>query len=75
MKITIEIPIELEQDLICQSKQENILLQDLILQALHQLAQSPITNEQWLESVLSHEGIPDFPAFETYRDELMHHTR
>ena len=26
---------------------------------------------QWPEAILLYEGIPDFPAFESYRDELL----
>jgi hypothetical protein len=28
------------------------------------------TNSQWSDIILSHQGFPDFPAFESYRDEL-----
>lgn len=72
MQITIDIPQELEQDLIRQAAQSNIPLQILIIQALRQLAQSaPETTAQWSNIVLSYEAEPDFPAFESYRDELL----
>ena len=33
---------------------------------------SPLNQvSQWPETVLSYEGSPDFPAFETYRDQLL----
>lgn len=72
MKITIDLPPDLEQDLIRQAEQSNVTLQTLILQALRQLAQPPsVFTSQWPESVLSYQGILDFPAFESYRDELL----
>jgi len=72
MQITIDLPPVLEQDLMRQAAQSNVPLQVLILQALRQLAQTmPNSNAQWSEDVLSYEGLPDFPAFESYRDELL----
>jgi hypothetical protein len=71
MQIMIDLPQDLEQNLIRQATQSNIPLQTLILQALHQLAQAaPSSASQWSDTVLSYSGIPDFPAFESYRDEL-----
>jgi hypothetical protein len=72
MQIMIDLPQDLEQDLIRQATQSNIPLQTLILQALRQLTQAaPRTASQWSDTVLSYGGIPDFPAFESYRDELL----
>ena len=72
MQITIDLPPDLEQDLIRQAAQSNVPLQVLILQALRQLIQpTPDSISQWSNDVLSYEGIPDFPAFESYRDELL----
>jgi hypothetical protein len=72
MQITIDLPQDLEQDLIRQATQSNIPLQTLILQALRQLTQAaPSTASQWSDTVLSYSGIPDFPALESYRDELL----
>jgi hypothetical protein len=72
MQITIDLPQDLEQDLIRQATQSNIPLQTLILQALRQLTQAaPSTASQWSDTVLSFGGIRDFPAFESYRDELL----
>jgi hypothetical protein len=72
MQITIDLPPDLEQDLIRQAAQSNVPLQTLILQALRQLAQSQSgAAAQWSETVLSYEGIPNFPEFESYRDELL----
>ncbi|MGF1512947.1 MAG: hypothetical protein ACFB5Z_04520 [Elainellaceae cyanobacterium] len=72
MQITIDLPPDLEQDLIRQAAETNIPLQTLILQALRQIIQtSPVSTSQWSESVLSYDGIPDFPPFESYRDELL----
>lgn len=72
MQIMIDLPQDLEQDLIRQATQSNISLQTLILQALRQLTlATPRTASQWSDTVLSYSGIPDFPAFESYRDELL----
>ncbi len=72
MQITIDLPPDLEQDLIRQAAKPNVPLQTLILQALRQLIQSKSgSTSQWSEIILSYEGIPDFPEFESYRDELL----
>jgi hypothetical protein len=72
MQITIDLPQDLEQDLIRQAAQSNVPLQSLIIQALRQLTQpSQSPNSQWSEAVLSYSGVSDFPAFESYRDELL----
>ena len=72
MQITINLPPDLEQDLIRQAAQFNVPLQTLILQALRQMTQTPpVSTSQWSEDILSYEGIPDFPAFESYRNELL----
>jgi hypothetical protein len=72
MQITINLPPDLEQDLIRQAAQSNVPLQALILQALRQIIQTPPTpTSHWSEAILSYEGIPDFPTFESYRDELL----
>lgn len=72
MQITINLPPDLEQDLIRQAAQSNIPLQTLILQALRRIIQTPpISISQWSEAILSYEGIPDFPTFESHRDELL----
>ena len=72
MKITIDLPPDLEQDLIRQAAQSNVPLQTLILQALRQITQpSSVSPSQWSESILSYEGSSDFPAFESCRGELL----
>ncbi|AMW26795.1 hypothetical protein [Arthrospira platensis] len=72
MQITINLPPDLEQDLIHQATQSNIPLPTLILQVLRRTMQTaPIPVSQWSEAILSYQGIPDFPAFESYRDELV----
>ena len=70
MQITIDLPPDLEQDLMRQAEQSNIPLTILILQILQQLTQKP-SIPKWPDTVLAYEGIPDFPAFESYRDELL----
>lgn len=72
MKITIDLPTDLEQNLLRQAEKSNLPLQALILQALRQMVHPPfVSTSQWSESILSYEGSPDFPAFESYRDELL----
>ncbi|MFZ9738288.1 MAG: hypothetical protein ACO3EZ_09810 [Prochlorotrichaceae cyanobacterium] len=69
MQITINLPPDLEQDLIRQAAQLNVPLQSLILQVLRQIPR--VSTSQWSEVVLSYEGIPDFPPLESYRNELL----
>ncbi|MGG6296596.1 hypothetical protein ACQ4M4_19570 [Leptolyngbya sp. AN02str] len=72
MQITIDLPPDLEQDLLRQAEQSNVPLQTLILRALRQIIQTPlVSSAQWPEAILSYQGIPNFPAFESYRDELL----
>lgn len=72
MQITIDLPPDLEQDLIHQAAQSNVSLQALILQTLRQTIQTPsVSTSEWSEVILSYEGNPNFPAFESYRDELL----
>jgi hypothetical protein len=72
MQIMIDLPQDLEQDLIRQATQSNIPLQTLILLALRQLTQAaPNLNSQWSDTILSFSGMRDFPPFESYRDELL----
>jgi hypothetical protein len=72
MQITIDLPPDLEQNLLRQAEQSNVPLQALILQALHQIIQPPsVFISQWSEAILSYEGSPDFLSFESYRDELL----
>ncbi|PSB21964.1 hypothetical protein C7B65_00665 [Phormidesmis priestleyi ULC007] len=72
MQITIDLPPDLEQDLIRQAAQSSVPLQTLVLQALRQIIQTtPSSMSQWSDVILFYEGVPDFPAFESYRDELL----
>lgn len=72
MQITINLPPDLEQDLIHQATESNIPLPTLILQMLRRTMQTPpISVSEWSEAILSYQGISDFPAFESYRDELL----
>jgi hypothetical protein len=70
MQITIDLPPDLEQDLVRQAALSNVPLQALILQALRQLTQNSQVS-QWSDAVLSYQGTADFPTFESYRDELL----
>jgi hypothetical protein len=75
MQITIDLPQDLEQDLIRQAAESNIPLQTLIIQALRQITQTIPSagshNSQWSDAILSYKGMSDFPAFASYRDELL----
>jgi hypothetical protein len=72
MQITIDLPPDLEQDLIRQAAQHNVPLQTLILEALRQRTQTISGSmSQWSDAVLSYKGLPDFPAIESYRSELL----
>jgi hypothetical protein len=67
MQIKIDLPKDLEQNLIQQAAQQNISLEALILQSLRQVAQP----SSWSDLVLCYEGTPDFPSLESYRVELL----
>ncbi|WP_223342020.1 MULTISPECIES: hypothetical protein [unclassified Synechocystis] len=42
------------------------------MQALPQIIEIPnVPTSQWPEVILSYDGFPDFPEFESYRDELL----
>jgi hypothetical protein len=72
MQVTINLPQDLGQNLIQQAKQLNIPLETLILQSLNQLTQVKQSNTAgWPDIILAFNGEPDFPAFESYRDELL----
>jgi len=68
----IDLPTDLEQDLIHQAAQLNVPLQTLILETLRQRTQTTSSSiSQWSDVVLSYQGLSDFPAFESYRDQLV----
>lgn len=72
MQINLNLPPDLEQDLLRQAAQSNVSLQTFILQALRQMIHpQSVPGSQWPESVLSFEGVPDFPRFEAGRDDLL----
>ena len=72
MQITIDLPTDLEQDLIRQAAQSNVPLKTLILETLRQRTQTNSgSSSPWSDVVLSYEGNPDFPAIESYRDDLL----
>ena len=69
MQITINLPTDLEQDLLRQAAQSNISLHTLILETLRQRTQTTSgSTSHWSDVVLSYQGLPDFPAFESHRD-------
>jgi hypothetical protein len=47
------------------------LVQTLLESLQRETQNASSTVSQWSEAVISYEGIPDFPAFESYRDELL----
>ncbi len=62
MQITIDLPPDLEQDLIRQATQSNIPLPTLILQVLrHQMQPSSTSVSQWSEAILSAQGVSVSP--------------
>ena len=71
MQVTINLPPDLEQDLIRQAARSNMPLQTLILQTLRRTTQSTAATSHWSKIVLAYEGMPDFPAFEACRDALL----
>ncbi|BFM39217.1 hypothetical protein [Synechocystis sp. LKSZ1] len=67
MQTPIDRPSKLEPDLLHQAPPTKIPFQ-----ALSQTpGPSSIPTTQWPETVLSYEGSQDFPAFESYRTELL----
>ncbi len=70
MQITITLPQDLEQDLMRRSIQFNVSLQTLIINALRDSSDLNFAPE-WSDIILSYTGVSDFPAFESYRDELV----
>jgi hypothetical protein len=73
MQVTIQLPEDLKQSLLRRATQLNVSLETFILQSLQQLSHSSQTFpiSQWSDAVLSFKGISDFPAFESYRDDLL----
>jgi hypothetical protein len=72
MQLTIDLPQDLEQELIQQAALSNVSVQTLILQTLRQrILSSSVEPSPWPEAILSYQGDPDFPAFESHRDELL----
>lgn len=72
MQITIDLPSDLEQDLMWQADEAQVPLSELVLQVLRQGIQTQATvNAQWPDLVLAYEGMPDFPPFESYHEELL----
>ncbi|MEM9219015.1 MAG: hypothetical protein AAGD25_32365 [Cyanobacteria bacterium P01_F01_bin.150] len=72
MQITINLPPDLEQDLMRQADKTKIPLPELVLKVLRRGIQATATvNAQWPDLILAYEGMPDFPAFKSYREELL----
>ena len=72
MQITISLPPDIEQHLIYQAAQSKVPLQTIILQALRQrMPTTTSSKSQWPDVILCHEGIREFPNFESYREELL----
>ena len=71
MQITIDLLQDLEQDLMTKSVRSNSSLQSIILQTLRQSQRASHNMAQWSDIILNYECILDFPAFESYREELL----
>jgi hypothetical protein len=74
--LTLQLPDDLDRLLAFRATQLNLSLEALILQTLTQLLTVPQSQQpvsQWPEIILTFTGIPDFPPFESYRDELLPH--
>lgn len=73
MQITLHLPDDLKQHLVSRATQLNVPLETFILQSLRQLSPGSLDNitPQWSETVLSYTGSSDFPAFESYRNDLL----
>jgi hypothetical protein len=72
MQLTIDLPQDLEQELVQQAALSNVSIQTLVLQTLRQrISSSPVKPSPWPDAILSYQGVLDFPAFESYRDELL----
>ncbi|HIK30653.1 MAG TPA: hypothetical protein IGS17_14315 [Oscillatoriales cyanobacterium M59_W2019_021] len=72
--LTLQLPDELDRLLAFRATQLNLSLEALVLQTLTQLLAVPQSQQpvlQWSEIVLTFTGIPDFPPFESSRDELL----
>ncbi len=71
MQITIDLPADLEKELIQQASKSNLPLQALILQTLRQNTATSAVTHQWPQDVLDFQGYSDFPAFESHREDLL----
>jgi hypothetical protein len=72
--LTVQLPDELDRLLAVRAAQLNLSPEAIVLQTLTQLLAIPQPQQpvsQWPEIVLTFTGIPDFPPFESYRDELL----
>lgn len=72
--LTLQLPDELDRLLAFRATQLNLSPEALVLQTLTQLLAIPQPQQpvlQWSEIVLTFTGIPDFPPFESSRDELL----
>ena len=72
MQLTINLPQDIERALIRQATLSNVSIQVLVIEALRQQVQGQSgVALPWPEAILSYQGTPDFPAFESYRDDLL----
>ncbi|OKH18766.1 hypothetical protein [[Limnothrix rosea] IAM M-220] len=72
MQITIDLPADLEKELIAKASESKLPLQTLILQTLRQNTQTvPTVMTQWPQEILDFYGDSEFPAFESHREDLV----
>jgi hypothetical protein len=71
MKITLQLPPDLERHLLDTATQCQLSPEYLILQALRQHLPVMPRSAGWSQIVLDYMGDPEFPAFECDRDVLL----
>ncbi|MDY6781756.1 MAG: hypothetical protein SW833_04235 [Cyanobacteriota bacterium] len=72
--LTLQLPDDLDRLLALRATQLNLSPEALVLQTLTHLLsvpQSQKPDSQWPDLVLTFTGIPDFPPFESHRNELL----
>jgi hypothetical protein len=71
MKITLQLPPDLERQLLDSADRNQQTPEALILQTLRQNLPIVPHTADWPQVVLNYAGDPEFPAFESARDELL----
>jgi hypothetical protein len=71
MKITLQLPPDLERQLLDSADRSQQTPEALIVQTLRQHLPLFPDSTGWPQVVLDYAGDPEFPAFESARDELL----